>query len=121
MRSPHIDVYCLIYETNATTCGSIHRGTGTRRNMSGRHGAAEDQHEPGVYEICIKGHLDDRWAGRFEGLTITRADTGETLLTGRVADQAALHGWLRKVRDLALPLVSVREVESLWVHSPQLA
>ena len=79
--------------------------------MRERHRSTEDQHEPGLYEIRIKGHLDDRWAGRFEGLTITREDTGETLLSGPVADQAALHGWLRKVRDLALPLVSVREVE----------
>ena len=79
--------------------------------MRERHRSTEDQHEPGVYEIRIKGHLDDRWAGRFEGLTITREDTGETLLSGPVADQAALHGWLRKVRDLALPLVSVMEVD----------
>ena len=81
--------------------------------MRQRHGSTEDQHEPGVYEIRIKGHLDDRWAGRFEGMTITREETGETLLTGPVVDQAALHGWLRKVRDLALPLVSVMEVEPM--------
>ena len=86
--------------------------------MRERHRSTEDQHEPGLYEIRIKGHLDDRWAGRFEGLTITREDTGETLLTGRVADQAALHGWLRKVRDLALPLVSVREVEPTPANGP---
>ncbi len=79
--------------------------------MSERHVATEDDHEPGRYEIRIKGHLDDRWAGRFEGLTITREDNGETLLSGPVADQAALHGWLRKVRDLALPLLSVIQVE----------
>jgi hypothetical protein len=79
--------------------------------MRERHGSTEDQHEPGVYEIRIKGHLDDRWADRFEGLTITREETGETLLSGPVADQAALHGWLRKVRDLALPLLSVMRIE----------
>jgi hypothetical protein len=79
--------------------------------MRERHGSTEDQHEPGVYEIRIKGHLDDRWADRFEGLTITREDNGETLLTGPVVDQAALHGWLRKVRDLALPLLSVMRIE----------
>ena len=77
--------------------------------MDAPHGATEDHHEPGRYEIRLKGHLDDRWAGRFEGLTITREDNGETLLTGPVVDQAALHGWLRKVRDLRLPLVSVME------------
>ena len=79
--------------------------------MREKHVATEDHREPGVYEIRIKGHLDDRWAGRFEGLTITREDTGETLLSGPVTDQAALHGWLRKVRDLALPLLSVMRIE----------
>jgi hypothetical protein len=86
--------------------------------MSERQVSTEDHHEPGVYEIRIKGHLDDRWAGRFEGLTITREDTGETLLTGPVIDQAALHGWLRKVRDLALPLVSVIQVEPSQANGP---
>jgi hypothetical protein len=86
--------------------------------MSERQVSTEDHHEPGVYEIRIKGHLDDRWAGRFEGLTITREDTGETLLTGPVIDQAALHGWLRKVRDLALPLISVMEVEPRLANGP---
>jgi hypothetical protein len=71
-----------------------------------------------VYEIRIKGHLDDRWASRFEGMTITREETGETLLSGPVVDQAALHGWLRKVRDLALPLVSVMEVETKQANGP---
>jgi hypothetical protein len=86
--------------------------------MSERHKSTENHHEPGVYEIRIKGHLDDRWAERFEGLTLTREDTGETLLTGQVVDQAALHGWLRKVRDLALPLVSVMEVEAMGADGP---
>ena len=62
------------------------------------------------YEIRLKGHLDDRWAEWFEGLIITREDNGETLLTGPVADQAALHGLLRKVRDLGLLLISVNRV-----------
>ncbi len=71
----------------------------------------EGYHEPGHYEIRIKGHLDDRWADWFEGLTITREDNGETLLTGTVVDQAALHGLLRKVRDLGMPLLSVIHVK----------
>ena len=79
--------------------------------MSTTHASTEDHHEPGQYEIRIKGHLDDRWADWFEGLTITREDNGETLLRGPVVDQAALHGLLRKVRDLGLPLVSVIQVE----------
>ena len=62
-------------------------------------------------EIRIKGHLDDRWADWFEGLTITREDNGETRLTGPVVDQAALHGLLKKVRDLGMPLVSVNRIE----------
>jgi hypothetical protein len=62
------------------------------------------------YQITVKGHLDNRWANWFEGLTITREDNGETLLTGLVVDQAALHGLLRKVRDLGMPLLSVTRV-----------
>ncbi len=69
--------------------------------------------EPELYEIRIKGHLDGRWADWFEGLTITLEDDGNTLLTGPVTDQAALHGLLRKVRDLGLPLISVNRVDPL--------
>ena len=78
--------------------------------MRAAHASIEDHHEPERYEIRIKGHLDDKWADWFEGLTITREDNGETLLTGPVVDQAALHGLLRKVRDLAMPLLSVTRV-----------
>ena len=78
--------------------------------MSATHASIEDYHEPGLYEIRIKGHLDTRWADWFEGLTITALDNGETLLTGMVVDQAALHGLLRKVRDVAMPLLSVTRV-----------
>ena len=74
--------------------------------------STEDQVQPGLYEIRIKGHLADRWAAWFEGLTITLEEDGDTLLTGPVVDQAALHGLLRKVRDLGMPLVSVNLVEN---------
>ncbi|WP_201374191.1 hypothetical protein [Ktedonobacter robiniae] len=67
-------------------------------------------HEPQHYEIRIKGHLENQWADWFSGLTITREDRGETVLTGPV-DQAALHSLLRKVRDLGMPLLSVIRVE----------
>jgi hypothetical protein len=70
-----------------------------------------DQYELGLYEIRLKGHLDDKWADWFEGLTMTREDNGETVLRGSVVDQAALHGLLRKVRDLGVPLLSVMRVE----------
>jgi hypothetical protein len=63
------------------------------------------------YEIRLNGHLDNRWDKWFEGLTITLEDNGETLLTGPVVDQAALHGLLKKARDLGLPLISVSPVE----------
>ncbi|OUC06333.1 hypothetical protein RY27_21735 [Litorilinea aerophila] len=68
-----------------------------------------------MYEIRIAGHLDDRWAGWFEGMSITLEENGETLLTGPVVDQADLHGLLRKVRDLGMPLLSVTCTE---VHHP---
>ena len=63
------------------------------------------------YEIRLQGHLDARWEDQFEGMTITLEEDGNTLLSGPVADQAALHGLLKKVRDLGLPLVSVNPVE----------
>ena len=88
--------------------------------MSNTYASTEDQPQPGRYEIRIKGHLDDRWANWFEGLTLSREDNGETRLTGPVADQTALHGLLRKVRDLGLPLVSVVRVETKRFDGPQL-
>jgi len=70
-----------------------------------------DYHDaPRLYEIRIEGHLDDRWADWFGGLTITLEEDGNTRLTGPVVDQAALFGLLRKVRDLGMPLVSVSQV-----------
>ena len=67
--------------------------------------------QPTVFRIRISGQLNSRWADWFEGLTIT-LDGGDTLITGPVVDQAALHGLLKRVRDLGMPLVSVSPVES---------
>ena len=70
-----------------------------------------DPSQPMVYQIRIKGHLGSEWTDWFGGLSITLEDNGDTLLTGPVVDQAALHGLLKKVRDLGMPLVSVSPVE----------
>ncbi len=86
--------------------------------MNTPHVSTENHHEPGLYEIRLKGHLDAKWDDWFDGLTITRADSGETLLRGPVVDQAALHGVLRKVRDLGLPLVSVNQIDPKQANGP---
>jgi hypothetical protein len=65
---------------------------------------------PDRYQIRLKGHLAPRWAARFEGLTLTTHDDGTTVLDGPVVDQAALHGLLRSLRDIGLPLLSVTQV-----------
>ncbi len=74
--------------------------------------------QPMVYQIRIKGHLSHQWIDWFEGLTITLEDNGDTLLTGAVIDQAALHGLLKKVRDFGMPLISVDPVKSTLVDEP---
>ena len=73
----------------------------------------EESNTPGVesfgrYAIRIKGHLDPRWADWFDGLSFTHDGDGTTLLAGLLADQAALHGVLNKIRDLGLPIISVQ-------------
>ena len=68
---------------------------------------ASEKAQPLVYQIRIEGHLGREWTDWFGGLTLTLEDNGDTLLTGPVIDQAALHGLLKKVRDLGMPLVSV--------------
>jgi hypothetical protein len=65
----------------------------------------------GRYEIRIKGHLDTRWAAWFDGLSLIHQGEGTTVIHGPVVDQAALHGVLRKIGDLGLPLLSVNQVE----------
>ena len=79
--------------------------------MSEKLTPRSNRSQPIVYQIRIKGHLGHQWTDWFEGLTITLEENGETLLTGPVVDQAALHGLLKKVRDLGMPLLSVNRAE----------
>jgi hypothetical protein len=65
-----------------------------------------------AYQIRIKGHLVDEWMDWFGGMTITLEENGDTLLTGPVADQAALYGLLRRLRDLGMQLVSINRVDT---------
>ena len=81
------------------------------RVMSNEINSESDPGQPLVYQIRIKGHLGRDWTDWFGGLSITLEDNGETLLTGPVIDQAALHGLLKKVRDVGMPLLSVIEVQ----------
>ena len=75
--------------------------------MSNHINSGSDPGRPTIYQIRVKGHLGPQWTDWFEGLVITLEDNGETLLSGVVVDQAALHGLLRRIRDLGMPLVSV--------------
>ena len=79
--------------------------------MSNRPNPGAGSGRPAIYQIRLKGHLDRRRSDWFEGMIITLEQGGETLLTGPVEDQAALHGLLWKVRDLGLPLIAVVRVE----------
>ncbi len=64
------------------------------------------------YEIRLQGHLDSRWAERLEGMAFAFDGDGTTTLTGPLADQAALHGLLTRIRDLGLPIISIRRIDS---------
>ncbi|WP_312476186.1 hypothetical protein [Neobacillus sp.] len=85
--------------------------------MSETHGSTEEHNKPGLYEFRLKGHLDARWTYCFEALSLTHESDGTTILSVQVVDQPALHGLLRKVRDLGLPLVSVIQVDPKQANS----
>ena len=88
------------------------------RVMSNKPNPESNPGQRVVYQIKIKGRLGRQWTDWFEGLTITQDEDGDTLLTGPVVDQAALHGLLKKVRDLGLPLLSVNRVEPGQADAP---
>ena len=79
--------------------------------MSNEHEAKTEPAQPPIYQIRLKGQLGAEWADWFEGLAVTLEEDGNTLLTGPVADQAALHGLLKKIRDVGMTLISICPVE----------
>lgn len=80
--------------------------------MTEGRGSTDDGGQPGRYEIRVRGRLDGRWAAWFDGMTVQHETGGTTVIHGQVADQAALHGLLQKVRDVGLPLVSVIRIDA---------
>ena len=80
--------------------------------MRQEHLSTGDPPETRRYEIRLAGHLDQRWTAWFDGLTVSHEGDGTTVISGPIADQAALHGLLQRVRDLGLPLVSVTRDET---------
>lgn len=100
------------------TARLTHRREVNEAQMHAADGSTGDHDEPEWYEIRLRGHLDARWADWFAGLSFTHASDGTTILAGPVVDQAALHGLLRNVRDLGLPLISVMEVEPRQANRP---
>ncbi len=79
--------------------------------MSKKQNSETGSNQPLVYQIRLKGHLSSQWTAWFDGLTITLEEDGDTLLTGPMVDQAALHGLLKRIRDLGMVLVSVNQVQ----------
>ncbi len=80
--------------------------------MTDEQQANPDANQQTIYQFRIKGHLGTQWMGWFEGLTVTLEEDGNTLLSGPVIDQSAMHGILKKIRDLGMPLLSVNSVET---------
>jgi len=79
--------------------------------MSNKSNPKSNPKQPKIYQIRIRGQLGNQWSDWFEGLTITLEEDGNTLLSGPVVDQSALHGLLKRVRDLGIPLISVNRIE----------
>jgi hypothetical protein len=90
--------------------------------MSETYASTNGHYESGIYAIRVFGRLNEHWRDWFDGLTITGEENGETVLTGPVADQAALYGLLKKIRDLGMPLISVNRMTSdqtISIKSPK--
>ncbi len=79
--------------------------------MTEQRSPISDRPESGRYEIRLAGRVDAHWAAWFDGLTVSQENDGTTVISGPIADQAALHGVLQRVRDLGLPLVSVTRID----------
>ena len=88
--------------------------------MSNKSIPKSNPRQPKIYQIRIKGQLGDQWSDWFEGLTITLEEDGNTLLSGPVLDQSALHGLLKRVRDLGMPLISVNRIEPEQVDAGEI-
>ena len=72
----------------------------------------DEQNDTPLYEVRLQGHLDRRWSNRLQGLSFTFESDGTTILTGQIPDQAALHGLLTQIRDLGVPIVSIRRIDN---------
>jgi hypothetical protein len=109
MRAHHIPFYLSINQQTSERrlTDPSRQATAEGREMS--EISTGPHHNPARYEVRLKGHLDSRWAAWFDGLSLTNESDGTTIICGPVADQAALHGLLQKVRDLGLPLISVTQ------------
>jgi hypothetical protein len=116
MTSHHIPLYSWVEAKNEASAFEIHPPKRHRMSETPTPIKAHPDHE--LYEIRVRGHLDARWSSQFEGLTIMLDENGDTLLTGPIVDQAALHGLLKKVRDLGLPLVSVSPLKHGQADAP---
>ena len=91
-------------------CGYVLLGGAPQIMGSGKEMSEQSSRKAQVYEIRFRGHLDSSRAQMFNGLEMTQEPSGETVLTGPVLDQAALHGVLSRIRDLGLPLLSVNRL-----------
>ncbi len=79
--------------------------------MTTEHRPDQSSDRPDIYQIILQGHLRDQWSDWFDGFTITLNERGQTILIGSVIDQAALHGVLKKIRDLGIVLISVNRLD----------